>query len=131
MKITLLSILALLIFALSCNSELEDPDAVDPNQQLILTVSDSIVTSGGLEKVKIFARVPEKVGRVEIIFSSSAGIFTAATPNAKFTVKQIADSVVSNYRFARADFISDAIIGDVYITAEARSARTRIKIQFK
>lgn len=130
MRIRIWPIVALLGFASACNSELEDPDAVDSDHQLNLSVSDSIVSTGGAEKIKVFARVPEKAGRVEIVFSSSAGAFTAATPNAKFTVKQIADSIVNNYRFARVDFISDAIVGDVYITAEARGARTRIRIQF-
>jgi len=127
MKFNLPLILVMTVFLNSCNSSLEDPDSVEADEILKLTVEKEILTSGGSDYTRIIARTPKEAGTIDVTFTTTAGLFQQS--NAK-TIKELTDSVSGNYRYASTKLLSDTTVGQVYITAEAKTARQRIEVVF-
>ncbi|GHN00436.1 hypothetical protein WSM22_19250 [Cytophagales bacterium WSM2-2] len=125
MKNRLLSFM--LIIAAGCNSTLEDPDSLPADKTLQLSADLTSIPSGGGGKTLVLARVPKEAGLLDITFTATAGLFREANNK---TVKDLTDSLVSDYRYASAVLVSDATKGTVYITAEAKTSRVRITVTF-
>jgi len=85
------------------------------------------IQSGGKGKTWVMARIPKEAGILDITFTTTAGKFVQVNDK---IIKQLTDSLVDPYRYASTTLISDTTKGDVYITAEAKSIRKRIKIVF-
>ena len=124
-----ISILAfsILLSLSGCNSKLEDPDNVDPSKSLVLTSSRDSVHSGGTAAARIIARVPKDAGILDISFTTTAGNFAQSGGK---SIKQLSDSLSVGYRYAAVTLTSDATRGTVYVTAEAKTARTRLRLTF-
>jgi hypothetical protein len=121
-----LLLISLLGFCLDCNTILENPDAADSTKLLVLSSSKTSLQSGGAS-TRVIARLPLSAGITDVTFITSAGNFVQV--GAK-TVKQLADSLSNDCRFAAVTLASDATKGTVYITAEAKTVRTRFNITF-
>lgn len=121
------------ICVLACNSELEDPAAIDASEHLQVSASRTAITAKNKttspkgETTRIFARLPKKAGVQDVSFSTTAGKFLESASD---DVKQLADSVNGEYRYAPVTLRSDTTKGPVYVTAEVKSQRQRIIINF-
>jgi hypothetical protein len=113
------------IFA--CSSDLEDPDAVPEDQKLQIYTTKSSLVADTRDTTRVFCRLPVDAGRTDIIFTTSKGAFLESNA---LTVKQYADSVAGNYRFAAVTLRSDTSRTLVFITAETGTSRKRISIIF-
>ena len=116
-------------------TELENPKIVASEKKVVLIIPSLPQDSTIEDKstlVTIIARIPEAAGRVDIAFSTTAGVFMETNDK---TVKQIADRIDNGFRYASVVLITDTVKTNgrkiVYIAAEALTDRDRMKIYFK
>ena len=126
MKVIFLSLLMSILFV-GCSSELEDPDAVTREQMIRVTTTKNILQANASDTTLVTAQIPKSAGRLDISFTSTKGSFIQS--DAK-TIKQLADSISGDYRYATTVLKSDSSKGQVYITAETGSARNRTSLTF-
>lgn len=127
MRHILLLLSCLTIFAGACNERLENPDAQDANNTLVLSSSKSSLNSG--QTTRLYARVPLKAGILDVAFSTSAGAFIENSPKAT-TINDLSDSLAGGYRWAAVTVLADATKGAVYLNATAKGTRSRLILTF-
>lgn len=124
----ILFILSACIFCIGCSSKLENADLVDPNEILKVSSAKTVLQADGKDTTIVLARIPNDAGKLDITFTTTAGVFVQS--GAK-TIKQFADSITDQYRYAKVILKTDTVANAVYVTAETSSARSRIIITFQ
>jgi hypothetical protein len=122
------TLMLFLLGAQACNSRLEDPDSIPPDETLQLTSTVVVLSATGMDTTILVARIPKDAGILDISFSTTAGTFVKSGTK---SIKQLADSLNGDYRYASTQMVSDTSPATVYITAETQGARKRINITFK
>ncbi|MBH8567728.1 hypothetical protein KB206_02455 [Microvirga sp. STS02] len=127
-RIILLASALAAVWVLGGCSPLEDPALVAPEEILLLSVTGKKqLVANGQDKTVLLARVPKEAGQVIITFTTSAGSFPF---NNTKIIKQFADSIQGDYRYARTLLRSDTTKGTVYLTAETPQASRRQTVLF-
>lgn len=127
MKKIILLLLIGLTYSSICCTKLEDPNAVINDEILQITAIKSTLLANNTDTTHIIARIPKDAGRLDITFTTTRGTFKLAAAK---TIKQIADSISGNYRFATTVLKSDSTKGDCFITAETGSERNHLSLIF-
>ena len=124
---------SLLAGLLSC-SRLVDPNEINADDALLTLAKNgkTQLRADGKDQAVILARLPEKTGIVDVSFSTTAGTFIYS--NSK-EVKELADSVSGNYRYARTVLQTDSlkaseISKQVFVTVEVSGTRSRLSLTF-
>ena len=123
-KIILIAIPVLLVSA--CDFDLEDPKNTSDDQTLMVRKLTSVpLKVDGMDSTTFEARIPKDAGHLDINFKTTLGTFPRT---ASKEIKEYADSIIGNYRFAYVTFKAGNDIGTANITVETIGQRRRILV---
>jgi hypothetical protein len=129
-KLFFTTLLALSVLIAGCKKllsgdPLEDPNDVKTTEGLQIIVANDTLIVHVVDTTAIWAKVPKDAGIIDISFTATAGLFIAT---ASKTIKQMADSLGSDGRYAKVIYVADTVAATVYITAETSNVRARTTI---